>query len=373
MVMELALFVKIIDQVGGTELGTQRLARALSDRGIAVTLLSTQGLSQWQRRPSIYDYANSFRLIRLPVWQRSPTVFAQMLRLHSHWIFPTLLRNTQIIHLRSLSSETLQIAGVAQQHAIKTLCVPAASGSFGDAALLPPNAIRHLDALDRISTLTPAMQAEMVALGFPENRISVTPNGVDPAYWSPPDQPPAQLHVIFVGQFRPEKQLDTLLQAWQQVQDRCPEATLTLVGGSGQSLAHYQQRAATLGITPRFTATVAPDAVLNHLQTHSIFVMPGSSEGMSNALLEAMAVGLAPVVSDTPANCTVVKNRVNGLTYDCGSPADLATQLMCLLRDSALRERLGSAARATVLQHYTLDRAADAYLTLYERLLPHDA
>ncbi len=292
-----------------------------------------------------------------------------MLRLHSHWIFPTLMRNMQIIHLRSLSSETVQIAGVAQRHGVKTLCVPAASGSFGDVALLPPLAARRLDRFDWISVLTPAMQAEIKTLEFPEDRTSMIPNGVDPTYWSPPNQPPAHPRVIFVGRFRPEKQIDTLLHAWQQVQNRCPETTLTLVGGNGQNLASYQQQAAALGITPTFTATVAPAAVLNHFQTNRIFVMPGSSEGMSNALLEAMAVGLAPVVSDTAANCAVIKNGVNGLTYDCASPADLAAQLIRLLSESTLRDRLSSAARATILQHYTLDRVAEAYIALYERLL----
>ncbi len=366
--MEVVLFVKVVDQIGGTEVGTRRLARALFDRGAGVTLLSTQSLSRWRKYRRAYDYANEFRVFRLPVWQRSSAIFAQMLRLHSHWIFPTVLRKAQIIHLRSLSTETLQIAEEARRHGIMTLCVPAASGSFGDAALLPQRDARRLNALDWISVLTPAMQAEIAALGFPAERISVIPNGVDPAEFSPPSQPASPSHVIFVGQFRPEKQINTLLQAWQLVQDHCPEAVLTLVGG-GQNLATYQQRASALGTAPIFISTIAPTDVPNQLRKHSIFIMPGSSEGMSNALLEAMAVGLAPVVSDTDANCAVVSDGVNGLTYACASPCDLASQLIRLLEDTALREQLGAAARATVLQRYTLDRVAEAYIALYARLL----
>ncbi len=294
-------------------------------------------------------------------------MFARMLRLHSHWIFPTLLGKAAIIHLRSLSTETIQLAHIARAHGIRTLCVPGASGSNGDAAHLPSSAVRELGGFDWISTLTPAMQAEIVGLGFPMDHTSVIPNGIDPVDFAPPEHPRNLPRVIFVGQFRPEKRIDILLQAWQQVQERHADAVLTLVGE--QNRASYQQRAVQLGISPTFTSMIAPAQIPDQLRQHSIFVMPGTSEGMSNALLEAMAIGLAPVVSATPANCAVVQAGVNGLTYAVDSPSDLAAQLIRLLEDAALRKQLGAAARATVLQHYTLDRVATAYTDIYAKLL----
>ncbi len=366
--MEITLFVKIIDQVGGTEIGTMRLARALKERDVRVTLLSTQALSQWRKHPYIFDYANEFRIIRLPVWQRSPIIFAYLLRLHTHWIFPILLRRTHLMHLRGLSSETLQIAHIAQRYHIKTLCVPAASGILGDTARLPSSSAHQIDSFDWISTLTPSMQMEIRQLGFAGKRMSVIPNGVDARYFSPPTERPPIPHVIFIGQFRPEKQIDILLQAWQRVQNHCLDGNLTLVGG-GLNVAPYRTLANAFDIAPVFVPVVAQPAVRDYLRQHSVFVMPGNSEGMSNALLEAMAVGLVPVVSDTPANCAVIEDGVNGLTYRSTSPDDLSVKLIRLLKDASLRERLGNAARATILQRYTLDHVADAYINLYKRIL----
>ncbi len=58
-----------------------------------------------------------------------------------------------------------------------------------------------------------------------------------------------------------------------------------------------------------------------------------------------------------------------GLTYSCDCTFDLATQLIRLLETPLLRKQLGAAARATVLQHYTLDRVAEAYFDLYRQLI----
>ncbi|MEP7292519.1 MAG: glycosyltransferase, partial [Chloroflexota bacterium] len=282
------------------------------------------------------------------------------------WSFPLLLRNTQIIHLRGLSPETISLARIARRMEIKSLCVPMASGAYGDVALFPSNRRHNPRAFDRISALTEPLRNELIAWGFPAAHIDLIPNGVDTALFSCPASPAPG--IIFVGQFRPEKRVELLLNAFALVQSDYPRISLTLLGG-GHSFHHFQQMAVQLGVVVNFVPNTDSAGVRTHLQANSIFVQSGISEGMSNALLEAMAVGLAPVVSDTPANRAVITPEIDGLCYAPDSSEALASQLIRLISDDLLRQRLGTAARQTVERRFTLDFVAAQYLALYERML----
>src|SRR5664279_4942044 len=104
--MNIALFVNILDQVGGAEISTRRLAEHFAHCGHQVTIVTTKPL-RLSCNQTLIDYAKGVRFIRLPVWQRSPSIFRQMLTLQALWAFPLLLRDTQIIHLRGLTPEAL--------------------------------------------------------------------------------------------------------------------------------------------------------------------------------------------------------------------------------------------------------------------------
>lgn len=365
--MKLALYINHLDQIGGAEIATQRLAECLADRGHDVTLLTTRRLGtliSGDASSISLDYAKRVRVIRLPVWQRSPATFRRLLAWESRLAVPQLLRGTQLLHLRGLLPETLALARLARRLGIRTLCVPMASGSCGDVARFPG----HIDftACDGFSALTEPLRQELIAAGAPPERIVVIPNGVDIERFQPPDVPSDPLNVVFVGQFRPEKCVDRLLDAWTIVQRESPQARLTLVGG-GAALPDYQTRAAQRGLAASFVPNT--NDVRPHLHASSIFVLPGISEGMSNALLEAMAAGLVPIVAATPANCAVITAGVNGLTYPADSSTALAAAILRLGGDAALRQRLGSCARQTVVERFDLERVVDQYVALYAQLL----
>ncbi len=362
--MKIALFINNIDVVGGAEIATRRLAEQFAQSEHRITLIGTQSLRQWCAHPRLIDYAKELRIIRLPVWQRSHLIFRQILIFHAQRLFPHL--DCNILHLRGLSPETLALATIARRYGIKTLCVPMASGAYGDVATCGET--YQPSPFDRISALTKPMRDEIIDWKFPAERISVIPNGVDTGFFRPPAQACTEPKVIFVGQFRPEKRVDLLLTTWKIVQSRLPQARLTLVGGGGY-LPKYQRLAHQLCLDVNYIPNTDATHVLAQLQSNSVFVLPGVSEGMSNALLEAMAVGLAPIVADTPANRAVITPELNGLCYPADSADALAAQLIRLLNDTSLRKQIGAAARATIEQRYTLASVADQYLALYARLL----
>ena len=94
---------------------------------------------------------------------------------------------------------------------------------------------------------------------------------------------------------------------------------------------------------------------------------------MSVALLEAMACGLAPVVTAIPGNTDVVTPERNGLLAKAGDEEALAAALARVLSDAPLREQLAASAIETVHAHFSLEHMNEHYAALYRRLAQSDS
>jgi glycosyltransferase involved in cell wall biosynthesis len=82
-------------------------------------------------------------------------------------------------------------------------------------------------------------------------------------------------------------------------------------------------------------------------------------------VLEAMATGVPIVATRVGGNPELVEHGVTGALVPAGNPLVLAAALRCYVEDGGLREAHGEAGRQRVLQHFTLDRMAQAYHDLY--------
>jgi len=105
------------------------------------------------------------------------------------------------------------------------------------------------------------------------------------------------------------------------------------------------------------------------LAASDIFILPSRSEGMSNALLEAMAHGLPCIATDIPGNSDIITPEKDGLLVRLDDPQDLAAAIGRLVTDQGLRERLGRGAARTVAERYSIAGTADRYVALYTALL----
>ncbi|MEX2121091.1 MAG: glycosyltransferase family 4 protein [Pirellulales bacterium] len=222
--------------------------------------------------------------------------------------------------------------------------------------------------------LAPSAQAraELAALGCSGHSIRSISNGVDIDRFSPPPaaaRPPDEARsrtALFVGRLTDLKNPLAVLRAWRHVERRGEHRLL--VAGDGplrESLQAYcrQEKLASvefLGQADDMPAVYRRAAVL---------VQPSPNEGCSNALLEAMACGLCPIVSRVPGNLDVVQHDVTGLTITLNDDASLAAALLRSLDDAALRTRLAEAARRHVVSHHSLERVARQYLELFDELL----
>jgi len=105
------------------------------------------------------------------------------------------------------------------------------------------------------------------------------------------------------------------------------------------------------------------------LSTFDVFILPSESEGMSNALLEAMAMELPSVATAVGGNTTVIEDGVSGVLVESGDSRSMADSVVAILQDASLAARLGEAGRRRVVDVYSAASMAGQMEELYDGLL----
>ena len=155
---------------------------------------------------------------------------------------------------------------------------------------------------------------------------------------------------VSVARLVPQKGIDVLIRALAQTTGAARDWTLNLVG-DGPEREALQRQVQQAGLQEQVQFLGFRSDPQTFLLQAGVFVLPSRFEGMPNALLEAMAAGLAVVVTDaSPGPLEVVVNGVSGLVVPSDDPFALAEALDRLATDPLLRERLGAAARDTLRQ-----------------------
>ena len=155
---------------------------------------------------------------------------------------------------------------------------------------------------------------------------------------------------VSVARLVPQKGIDVLIRALAQTTGAARDWTLNLVG-DGPEREALQRQVQQAGLQEQVQFLGFRSDPQTFLLQAGVFVLPSRFEGMPNALLEAMAAGLAVVVTDaSPGPLEVVVDGVSGLVVPSDEPAALADALDRLAAQPQLRERLGAAARDTLRQ-----------------------
>ena len=112
----------------------------------------------------------------------------------------------------------------------------------------------------------------------------------------------------------------------------------------------------------------AASAVYRELASFDIFVLPSSSEGFSNAILEAMAMELPVVAQAVEGNLEIVEDGQTGFLTKLGDPADMAAKMLTLVDSAQRRTAMGSAARRRVLENFTVEKMVERYQKFYAEI-----
>lgn len=175
-----------------------------------------------------------------------------------------------------------------------------------------------------------------------------------------------RITVICVGRLLPTKGQALILEAFAQVHTKVSSTEL-LVVGSGPDRNALQICTEHLGIVDSVHFLGNRTDVTYLLSCSNVFVHASESEGLSNAVLEAMAVGLPSVVVAAPG---VTECHIEAETafIVSRSQAELSARILSLIADPALRVRMGQAAKARVREHYSIDANCMRYAALYRQL-----
>jgi glycosyltransferase involved in cell wall biosynthesis len=200
-------------------------------------------------------------------------------------------------------------------------------------------------------------------------------NGVapNPAALPRPDAWPAGAPgcariVICVGRLVPKNGIPDLLDAWASVAVTHPEARLW-IAGDGMQRGELERRASTMSplVRPRFLGL--RDDLDRLLPRCSLLVQPSWFEGLSNAILEAMAAGLPVVATAVGGSPELVQHGRTGLLVPPRDPGALAEAIATMLDNPERGREIGALGRQRVAEHFSIEQMVRSTEALYERLL----
>jgi glycosyltransferase involved in cell wall biosynthesis len=235
--------------------------------------------------------------------------------------------------------------------------------------------LRLLRTLDAVIVPSPSCRTELLAAEFPPERIRLIANGVDTAAFRfdaamgptrplPTGEGPV---VVFTGRLVKAKGLLELLEAWPLLLREVPDAHLVIVG-SGPLEPELLRRAALPALAGRVHLTGEVPDVRPYLRAATAFVFPSWAEGLPNALLEAMAMGLPCVATDIGPIRDAVTDGEEALLVPVRTPDRLAAALVTVLTQPVLTARLGRAARKRAEAEFSLEIVVDRLESLYREL-----
>jgi L-malate glycosyltransferase len=241
-------------------------------------------------------------------------------------------------------------------------------------SLTPPVYLRVLRLTDRlvngIVVNSESVRRSMIEQErLPASLLHLCYNGIDTTRFHPGGRDPlASLVIGVVCVLRPEKGLQTLLEAFAQALRQHPNIHLVIVG-SGPELPQLQRLAQELGLNEHCQFQPATAEVAAWLQSINIFVLPSLSEALSNSLMEAMACGCACIASRTGGNPELIRHEETGLLFEPGDANDLTKRLLHFIENPALRTRLARTAVQTIRERFSLPASVSRMQEIYETLL----
>lgn len=233
----------------------------------------------------------------------------------------------------------------------------------------------------RVFTVSRALRSYFAQqLWIGENRMDVIPNGVDTERFRPCADvrlaarrklgvDPQTVVIGTVGRLDPIKDHGTLFLAVESLLAQGIATQLVIVGDGSQRQALETHVRSICSLNSQVVFIGNTSDIVSQLNSFDIFVLPSLAEGMSNALLEAMAVGLPCVATRVGGNQELVDDGSSGLLFRAGDAAALALHLRDLALDRVRRRYFGDKARRRVEELFSLHGMLGNYARMYEGVI----
>jgi glycosyltransferase involved in cell wall biosynthesis len=193
--------------------------------------------------------------------------------------------------------------------------------------------------------------------GFPEEKLFMLPRGTDTERFTP-GEPPAKFRAIFVGALIQRKGVHWLLEAWHRL--ALKDAELVLAGRVHDEIKPFLEKYSSPNI--KLVGFVARPE--DYYRESSVHIFPSRCEGSAKVTYDAAACGLPQITTKEAGD--VVVDGVNGLNVPCGDVDALCAAIERLYLSPSLRNEMGRAARARVVENFTWDHYRARLLEAYD-------
>lgn len=218
------------------------------------------------------------------------------------------------------------------------------------------------------------------AIGVGEQRIFQIPNGVAPIFCVPEPQARLRLRaenglgendfvLVTIGNLKPRKRIDLSLEAFAVASKIAPHLRFWIIGnGEDQEALQTLAQQRGVGDKVRFWGNIERPEVARALQSADAFVLTSQIEGLSNALLEAMRCGLAPVANFSSGNTDLITDGLSGRLVNATETATLAAIFAQWAQNPESAREMGAQA-ANSTANYALENVATQYEAMYQQVV----
>jgi len=370
--------VMISDQyppiVGGTERQAEKLSRAMSARGHEVRVVT----GRWSRQMPAAEESEGVRIQRV---QTAYSMFGiKGLRKFGQDVFAHSLKreleavaqNADVFHVHFVRRAAAVALEVGERRRVPVLVKETSSGANNSYFTLPRSyrgrSLQRyfLSHLRHLAVLNASAEREYRELPFADLTIHRAFNGIDLTQGPPWNSEKGVRRILFLGRIRAVKGALTLLEAFGLIADRRPDWKLRFCG-EGEGLALLRSKVEELSLTERCEIAGRTDAPLRELSQASLLVLPSQAEGMSNTLLEAMAVGVPAVATAVGANPEMLADGCGWLAPELAA-RPLAEAIFSATESEEEMQRRGMRAQERARSEYSIQKAAAHYEKIYRSI-----
>lgn len=204
--------------------------------------------------------------------------------------------------------------------------------------------MRLIKRADGIVFQTP--DAKQFFTGHYASKDIIIPNPIHPTFLKERAIGSRDARIVTVGKLFPQKNHALLIRSFAQIASEFPEHTLEIYG-EGELRNSLQQLIDSLGLQTRIYLKGVRNDIEKVLEQAALFVLSSDYEGVSNALMEAMALGLPVISTDCPCggSAMLIRHGVNGLLVPVGDEGALVGSMRSMVKDPLYAEALGTEAR----------------------------
>ena len=367
--------------IGGSGVVATELAKALAVRGHQIRLISSEIPFRFGDDQSGVNFhivpTPTYPLFREPQYLLSLTTkLVNVSRefgldiIHAHYAVPHATAAYLAKQILSSTGETKVPKVITTLHGTDVTLVGSDSSYSETVAFC-------IEQSDGVTTVSKSLKDETYRELSVRTELRVIPNFLDCKYHRRVVDPRLRQHfsggdqknkiVVHVSNFRPVKRVESVVRIFRSIRDRV-QARLLLVG-EGPERAAASRLISDLGLSSEVDTLGDQEQVVPLLSISDLCLLPSSHEGFGLAALEAMACEVPVVASRVGGLTEFIKHGVTGFLHPPDDLQSMVESSVTLLTDQILHDRITSAGRLAVQQHYSSDEIVPRYEAYYKEVL----